>query len=548
MPSTQVFAKALSVAAALLATTGAAEGECKCCYSDFDDCDSSKKWCSKSAEVCTDCGGKFHCVTESAAAQPKAAQADADSHSKALAKDTTLLSEVVPVPEPLELASEKASAVSGKCCYRGPKDCDSERDWCSHDEGRCGQCQGSFFNVTALALMEDTTLLTEVAPVPVVLASGLPGKCCYRGPKDCDSERDWCSRDEGRCGLCKGSFFNASELAQIVDTLLLSEVASTGSKCCYRGPKDCDSARDWCSKDASRCQRCTGMFYDSNTTALLEDTTLLSEEPVVLAGKCCYSGPKDCDSERDWCSKDAARCDKCTGTFFNASELLAATTLLAEVAPEPLKLAAEGSGKCCYTGSTDCDSPSDYCSKSQSHCLTCGGNFHADLAEADTKPNAKATGDNATTLLSEVAPEPLMLAAELSADHAAWCEHERVDEKHCAAWIADQVARHKARRSDEATRRELRQADEATRREARRADKEARKDRANTTALAETADGGDLLLLAAAPGSQTPHSESQQPQRAPTAGETLKQHREQPQYGEQPEQPEQPKQPQRQRQ
>merc|ERR1719450_1692880 len=292
--------------------------------------------------------------------------------------------------------------------------------------------------------------------------------------------------------------------------------------------------------------------------ALAKDTTLLSEvvpgpEPLglasekasVVSGKCCYRGPKDCDSERDWCSQDAARCDKCTGTFFNTSELLAATALLSEVAPEPLKLAAEGSGKCCYgsmhTGSTNCDTPSDYCSKSQYHCSSCGGRFHADLAEADKKPNAKAAGENATALLSEVAPEPLMLAAELSADHAAWCEHERVDEKNCAAWIADQVARHKARRSDEATRRELRQADEATRREARRADKEARKDRANTTALAETADGGDVLLLAAAPGSQTPHSESQQPQRAPTAVETLKQHREQPQYGEQPEQPEQPR-------
>jgi hypothetical protein len=141
-----------------------------------------------------------------------------------------------------------------------------------------------------------------------------------------------------------------------------------------------------------------------------------------------------------------------------------------------------------------------------------------------------------------------MLAAELSADHAAWCEHEGVDEKDCAAWIADQVARHDARRSDEAKRRELRQADEAKRREARRADKEARMDRTNTTALAETADGGDLLLLAAAADSQAHSSESQQPQRADSKGETLKQHREQPQYGEQPEQPEQPKQAQRQRQ
>merc|ERR1712217_468035 len=63
---------------------------------------------------------------------------------------------------------------------------------------------------------------------------------------------------------------------------------------------------------------------------------LLAGETASAAGSCCYTGPKDCDGSRDWCSASAARCTKCGGNFSNATatatiegDQLASGTMLA---------------------------------------------------------------------------------------------------------------------------------------------------------------------------------------------------------------------------
>merc|ERR1711948_232605 len=124
---------------------------------------------------------------------------------------------------------------------------------------------------------------------------------------------------------------------------------------------DCDSTRDWCSVSTERCTRCNGTLVGPNSTfnasvgatQVKSDTEkgatieqhggsdsswpfLLAGETPPAAGSCCYTGPKDCDGSRDWCSASAARCAKCGGNFSNATanamteaDQLASGTMLA---------------------------------------------------------------------------------------------------------------------------------------------------------------------------------------------------------------------------
>lgn len=200
--------------------------------------------------------------------------------------------------------------------------------------------------------------------------------------------------------------------------------------CCYSDAKDCDMGKHWCSSSADKCLDCGGDYMcvkaedkiesksepDDETASLSHPkaqpvmlaASAPTEKPVMLAsapGQCCYSGPKDCDGVKDWCSKDATHCEKCQGIFYNGTDLD-----LAEVA-EPLMLAAEvpkvpnkeGPGHCCYSGRTDCDGSMDWCSKGESHCTKCGGTFHA-IEEAA----AAASKDPVAT---QMAALPLELAA-----------------------------------------------------------------------------------------------------------------------------------------
>eukprot|EP00931_Biecheleriopsis_adriatica_P060009 TRINITY_DN36007_c0_g1_i1.p1 TRINITY_DN36007_c0_g1~~TRINITY_DN36007_c0_g1_i1.p1 ORF type:complete len:135 (-),score=24.07 TRINITY_DN36007_c0_g1_i1:59-463(-) len=54
-------------------------------------------------------------------------------------------------------------------------------------------------------------------------------------------------------------------------------------------------------------------------------------------GKCCYSGPTDCDSSRDSCSANEEECTKCDGTFYAAdgTEMAASPSMLAASASLP---------------------------------------------------------------------------------------------------------------------------------------------------------------------------------------------------------------------
>jgi hypothetical protein len=230
--------------------------------------------------------------------------------------------------------------------------------------------------------------------------------------------------------------------AVLLTLALWSTGAKAACKCCYSDAQDCDKPGKWCSKSESVCKDCGGKYFceaapakeaakkedDSSEAAAAPQmlfamppsgaaaTDSWQAEPLVLAtvpGTCCYSGPKDCDSVRDWCSKDAARCDKCEGTFYNVTELaLADTTLLAEEPPT-----SNAAGKCCYSGHNDCDGGRDWCSKGQSHCKLCGGTFHGEQEPSDDTAAAPAT---------QLAAMPLQLAA-LDDDAAAAPQMERVD-------------------------------------------------------------------------------------------------------------------------
>merc|ERR1719188_1959905 len=51
-------------------------------------------------------------------------------------------------------AAVKAAKVDGKCCYSGPADCDSHRDWCSKSEAQCGTCGGMLHALDSSSTVE----------------------------------------------------------------------------------------------------------------------------------------------------------------------------------------------------------------------------------------------------------------------------------------------------------------------------------------------------------------------------------------------------------
>jgi len=199
------------------------------------------------------------------------------------------------------------------------------------------------------------------ADKPVVLASA-PGKCCYSGPKDCDSEEDWCSKDATHCDKCTGTFYNATDLdlAEVAEPIMLAAKVpkvhnvEAPAHCCYSGRKDCDGSRDWCSKDESHCTKCGGTFHadeepvpaapSKHAAPLMLAANVPKVHNAEAPGHCCYSGRKDCDSSRDWCSKDESHCTRCGGTFHaNEEAAPAAPSKAAAVAQKrawPLELAA----------------------------------------------------------------------------------------------------------------------------------------------------------------------------------------------------------------
>lgn len=210
-------------------TTGtnaaACDGPGTCCYSDKEDCDGENHWCSKSASECTNCGGMFICATDESKAVKLAAQASKAGKEKETASPSKVSDEpqmlfampnAAKITQPVMLASEPSSLAPGRCCYAGAGDCDNTRDWCSKDAGRCERCTGTFTNVTELDLA-DTTLLAE--ETGAVLTSG---RCCYTGHNDCDGGRDWCSKGEGHCTLCGGTFQGDGEVSPANATQLLA--------------------------------------------------------------------------------------------------------------------------------------------------------------------------------------------------------------------------------------------------------------------------------------------------------------------------------------
>jgi hypothetical protein len=194
-----------------------------------------------------------------------------------------------------------------------------------------------------------------------------PGMCCYSDKEDCDGEGKWCSKSASMCKDCGGSFVCAAEESK---TVKLAEKVSEAGK----------------DKDSSKASAAPTMLL-AMPGGGAQPLMLASEHHDSLApGRCCYSNSGDCDNARDWCSKDSTRCDSCTGTFYNVTELdLADTTLLAQEEAAPMT-----TGHCCYTGHNDCDSGRDWCSKGKSHCSLCGGTFGGDDDE-QASPAAAAT-------------------------------------------------------------------------------------------------------------------------------------------------------------
>merc|ERR1719428_1922883 len=134
-----------------------------------------KHYCSSSVERCSDCGGNYMCVKAEEKAESKSKADDeeaSDSHPQAQPVMLAAMPPSAPADKPVVLAS-----VPGKCCYSGPKDCDSERDWCSKDAAHCGRCKGTFYNATDLDLAETPPVMLAAMPPsapsadPVMLAS-----------------------------------------------------------------------------------------------------------------------------------------------------------------------------------------------------------------------------------------------------------------------------------------------------------------------------------------------------------------------------------------
>merc|ERR1719181_514660 len=209
--------------------------------------------------------------------------------------------------------------------------------------------------------------------------------------------------------------------------------------CCYSGRKDCDGSRDWCSKSESQCTACGGTFHANNEAAPSNDAAVAqtaalpvqlaglfgtgtpakakvpkeSEDvPMQVSGHCCYTGRKDCDGSRDWCSKGESQCTACGGTFHANDEAAPSNdAAVAQTAALPVQLAGlfgrgtpakvpkesesndvpmQVSGHCCYAGCKDCDGSRDWCSNGESHCTACGGTFHANNEAAPSKDAAVA--------------------------------------------------------------------------------------------------------------------------------------------------------------
>eukprot|EP00928_Gymnodinium_smaydae_P004875 TRINITY_DN1166_c0_g1_i5.p1 TRINITY_DN1166_c0_g1~~TRINITY_DN1166_c0_g1_i5.p1 ORF type:complete len:568 (-),score=133.97 TRINITY_DN1166_c0_g1_i5:139-1842(-) len=457
----------------------------------------------------------------------------------------TLLRIIAARTRPMFLSALPDTA-EGKCCYSGPKDCDSSKDYCSKNKANCDECSGTFYssdNTTSGGVDKKET----PHPVQPVLLSVVAstktagGKCCYSGPKDCDSPKDYCSKNKANCDECSGTFYSndnttSGDAPEVVDSsvgdgeiqlpvqpMLLSAVANAntaGGKCCYSGPKDCDSPKDYCSKNKANCDECSGTFYssDNTTSGSVDDKeTPQPVQPMLLSdvantdtagGKCCYSGPKDCDSPKDYCSKNKANCDECSGTFYssdnNTTSSGASGTVdksLSDketpqlVAPMFLNAVADtAGGKCCYSGPKDCDSPKDYCSKNKANCDECSGTFYNTSSSdaSDTSSSGDVDKDAPQVVLPTILNAVVDGAAgsdgmpsktKDSSDAKFLTAREKDEAARHAARESDEEARYKAREADKEARQEdkekraeLRHEDEAERREARENDEEARRE------------------------------------------------------------------------
>jgi len=209
----------------------------QCCYSGPQDCDNERRYCSKDAGRCAECGGTFYSNKDL-----EVLNHDTGSSHSAIAHATVHVNVTHDLPKEPSLAQpemllavppSESSATSlaaqldgGKCCYTGVDDCDSERDSCSKDAAHCEACDGTYYNSTELENLKQKAKsdkadhsASELAATPLMLASmpaaeeSEPGQCCYSGVGDCDSQHDWCSKGKARCTLCNGVYYNASELA-----------------------------------------------------------------------------------------------------------------------------------------------------------------------------------------------------------------------------------------------------------------------------------------------------------------------------------------------
>merc|ERR1740121_1736201 len=195
--------------------------------------------------------------------------------------------------------SGNETAAAGLCCYSGPTDCDGERDYCSKNEANCAECGGSL-----VVLGSSSQTAPERGNVVVMSAQGVqaqspqeagPGLCCYSGPMDCDSSRDFCSKTEANCAVCGGLMHSRGSSSKTV----FKESANSSSK------QMAASGKAPMEKSPEPMVLVSQAAQDSNHLG----------NGTAAAGLCCYSGPTDCDGERDYCSKDEANCAEGGGSL-----------------------------------------------------------------------------------------------------------------------------------------------------------------------------------------------------------------------------------------
>merc|ERR1712232_1040090 len=191
----------------------------------------------------------------------------------------------------------------------------------------------------------------------------------------------WCSKSKANCDTCHGHFHASSESLRQSFVEPEFAAATSGGRCCYSDASDCDSSRDWCSKNQSRCDTCNGTFYSAPSQSLGFNLVALHPQAAAASprGRCCYSDASDCDSSRDWCSKNQSRCDTCNGTFYSGASRSPAFGV---VATSPQLAVTTPCSRCCYSDASDCDSSHDWCSKSQSRCDDCNGTFYSSSAQS----------------------------------------------------------------------------------------------------------------------------------------------------------------------